>query len=166
MRSSIRFVLACGVLLAHDAFAKARYADKAEMIRTADAIVVVNISKVEEVEVKSEPGWTYRQKATGQIEQSVKGVLSGQIEILGRENFICAQCDFKVGRCLLFLKKGEAGFLHGANWHIGIRPIHGDQVDWIKDDKSLFEMTSQPVSDVIQEIESSLKENTPGKTSR
>lgn len=159
------FAVAWGMLLAHDAFAKAYYAGKAEMIQKADVIVVVNISKVEKVEVKPESGWTYRQKATGQIEQSIKGGLSGQIEILGQEDFICAQCDFKPVRCLLFLKKGGKDFLHGANWHLGIRPIKDDKVDWFKDDKSLFEMTPQPLSDVIKEIESVLKEKAPNKPS-
>lgn len=157
-RHGMFFAAACGMLLAREAPAKAYFAGKTEMIRKADAIVVVTISKVEKVEVQPEKGWTYRQKATGQVEQCLKGDLSGQIEILGQENFICAQCDFKTGRSLLFLKKGERGFLHGANWHLGIRAIKDENVEWFKDDRALFDVVPKPLPDVIKEIESILKE--------
>ena len=161
----IVFAIIGGIFLTPNAFAKARYADKTEMIQEAEAIVIVNITKVEEVEKKPESGWTYRQKATVEIKQSIKGELSGQVEVFGMENFICAQCKFKTGRHLLFLIKGIQGFWHGSNWHLGIRPISEDKVEWFKDDKSRFDMTQQTLSDVKTEIEEILKKKAPNKTS-
>ena len=139
----------------------AAYAGKVEMIQKADVIVVVNITKVEDVEKKPESGWTYRQKATAQIEQCLKGGLTGQMEIYGMENFICARCEYKVGRYLLFLRKGSVDFWHGVNWHLGIRPVVEDKVEWFRDDKTRFEMTRQPLSDVIKEIQAVIKLKAP-----
>jgi len=159
----ILFAVVAGVFVAPHAFAKAYYADKTNMIQKAEVIVIVNITNVEVVEKKPETGWTYRQKATGQIEQSIKGGLSGQIEIFGMEDFICARCEYKTGRCLLFLTKGNAGLWHGANWHLGIRPVSEDKVEWFKDDKSRFDMTKQPLSEVLKEIETIMKQKAPNQ---
>ena len=161
----IVFAIIGGIFLTPHAIAKARYADKTEMIQEAEAIVIVNITKVEEVEKKTESGWTYRQKATVEIKQSIKGELSGQVEVFGMENFICAQCKFKTGRHLLFMIKGPQDFWHGSNWHLGIRPISEDKVEWFKDDKSRFDMTQQTLFDVKKEIEEIMKKKAPNKTS-
>lgn len=154
----------CAMLLADNAFAKAYYARKAEMIQKAEAIVVVNVTKVEAVQKQGKP-WTYSQRTTAEVEQTLKGAVTGTIEIYGMESFICARCEYKTGRFLLFLRKGDEDFWHGANWHLGIRSITDDKVNWFKDEKSLFEMTPQPLPDVVKEIESVLKEKAPNKPS-
>jgi hypothetical protein len=156
-----RCLLATGLLglvaLAQTAQGKAYFAPKAEMIRNADAIVVVNITAVEKVEKKTE-GWTYAQKATGIVERCLKGGLSGGIEIFGLESFICAQCRYTAGRHLLFLRK-EGGMWVGANWEPGIRPIDGNNVSWFAKDDDPFESRSMPLADVLAEIEAHVKTN-------
>ncbi len=165
-RRWILFAVVAGVLNAPHTFAKAYYADKMNMIQEAEVIAVVNIAKVEDAEKKVESGWTYRQKASGQIEECIKGGLSGQIEVFGMESFVCARCEYKTGRFLLFLSKGDKDFWRGANWHLGIRPIAvDDKVDWFKDDKSRFDMTPQPLADVLKEIEAILKMKAPNNPS-
>ena len=85
-------------------FAKAYYASRTEMILEADAIAIVNITKVENVEKQITP-MIYRQKVSATVEQSLKGDIKGTIEIYGMENFTCAQCNYKVGRFIVFLSK-------------------------------------------------------------
>lgn len=143
------------VALATNAQGKAYFAPKAEMIRKADAIVVVNITAVEKVE-KTTEGWTYAQKATGTVERCLKGGLSGGIEIFGQESFICAQCRYAKGRHLLFLRK-EGGMWVGANWQPGIRPIDGDRVSWFAKDDDPFENRTAPLAEVLAEIETAVK---------
>ncbi len=152
-----------GLCFSPHAIAKAYFADKTQMIQRAEAIVVVNITNLEVVAKKPESGWSYRQKASGKVEQTIKGVLSGQIEIYGMEDFICARCEYKTGRYLLFLDKGSAGFWHGANWQLGIRAISDDKVEWFQNDTSRFDMTNQPLSKAIIEIETALRKKTPSQ---
>jgi hypothetical protein len=154
----------CVAIASQTAFAKAYYAGKKEMIQKAEAIVVVNITKTESFQKQGKP-WMYSQRAIGNVEQTHKGNVTGAIEIYGMESFICARCEYKTGRFLLFLRRGDEDFWHGANWHLGIRSIANGKVDWFKDDKSLFEMTPQPLTDVLKEIESVLKEKPPKKPS-
>lgn len=136
---------------------KAYFAPKAEMIRRAEAIAVVNIAAVGKVE-KTTEGWTYAQKATGTVERCLKGGLSGGIEIHGMESFICAQCRYATGRHLLFLRK-EGNLWVGANWQPGIRPIDGDRVSWFAEDDDAFASRSVPLADVLTEIEARVKKD-------
>lgn len=137
--------------------AKAYFAGKKEMIKKAEAIAVVEIVKTEEVEQKGKH-WTYRQKATGMVKESLKGNIQGNIVIYGMEDFICAQCRFEKGRFLLFLGK-DNNFWVGSNWQVGIRSIKNDKVDWFKNDISRFETEQKPLKEVILEIQNILKEN-------
>jgi hypothetical protein len=167
MRINIRQIMLAALFLViacHTAFAKAYYAGKAEMIQKAEVIVMVDITKVVDVQ-KQGKAWRYSQCATGQVKQTLKGAVTGPIEIYGMESFICARCEYKTGRFLLFLKKGDEAFWHGANWHLGIRPIKNDKVAWFKDQKARFEMTAQPLADVVKDIESILKQKAPDRPS-
>ena len=137
-------------------FAKARYAQKKDMIKEAECIAVVNITKVEE-ENKKEKSWTYRQKASATIEQCLKGDVKGSIAIYGMEDFICAQCRYEKGRFILFLRK-DGSLWVGSNWHLGIRPIKEKHVQWFKDDRAFFEMKDTPLDHVIDEIKTVVKE--------
>ncbi len=130
------------------ASAKARFAGKEEMVREAEAIVVVTITKVEKAEAKGKH-WTYAQKAT--VEQCLKGGLTGAVDIYGQEDFICARCDYKPGRFLLFLRK-DGGLWSGSNGHLGIRPVKEEKVVWFKPGGNLFETSDQPLADVLAEI--------------
>ena len=136
-------------------FAKAYYAPKKEMIQKAECIVIVTITKVEESD-KMGKVWTYRQKATATVERCLKGDAKGEIEIYGMESFICAQCQYQKGRFILFLRK-EEGFWVGSNWHLSIRPIAKDKVQWFKDDKTRFEMKETPIDNVVDEINAVVK---------
>ena len=138
-----------------DAFAKAKFYSKPDMIEQADAIALVEIVKVEKVE-KPSAIWTYRQKATAKVIRSLKGQLEQVIEIYGDESFICAQCRYNLGKFILFLRKHD-DFWVGCNWHLGIRPITDGSVKWFADDKNKHEMIDQPLETVLLEIESILK---------
>lgn len=137
-------------------FGKAYYAGKKEMVLKAECIAVVNITKVEKTSRKGEP-WTYSQKASGTVEQCLKGDIRGRIEIYGMESFICAQCRYEPGRFLLFLRK-DGSFWVGSNWHLGIRPIRDSRVEWFKDAASRFEMKEAPLAAVIAEIKAILEQ--------
>ena len=138
------------LMINSQSFAKARYANKTEMIFESDAIAIVNITKVEKTE-KQGKSWTYHQKASATIEQCLKGEVKGTIEIYGMENFECAQCNYEAGRFIVFLRKQE-DFWTGANWNLGICPIKDDNVQWFRDDKTIFEMKKTPLQDAVDEI--------------
>ena len=136
--------------------AKAYYAGKKEMIQKAEYIALVEITKVEEASKKGKT-WTYRQKATATVKCSLKGDLKGDIEIYGMENFICAQCKYETGKYIVFLRK-DGEIRVGSNWHLGIRPVKGDKVQWFADDKTRQAMDEKPLDDVLKEIEGVVKE--------
>ncbi len=137
-------------------FAKAYFAGKNEMIERAECIAIVEISQTEKID-KMGNHWTYHQKAKGTVETLLKGNVSGDIEIYGMENFICAQCKFTKGRFLLFMNK-DNNFWIGSNWHVGICCIKDGNIDWFKDDTSPFETERQPLKEVILDIQNTLKE--------
>lgn len=151
--------------LAGTAMAKAYFSPKKEMIQRAEAIAVVNITSVIETNVDAiagEPGWSYRQKATADVERTLKGNAKGTIEIYGMESFICAQCRYEKGRFLVFLRRERDRWV-GANWQPGIRPITGDTVSWPVKDDDAFASKPAPLADVIAEIETQVKRDADGK---
>lgn len=160
-----KIIFAAAVILLFPALAsaKAYFAVKKEMVERADAIVVVNITSTEAVEQKGSH-WTYRQKATGLVEQSLKGGLAGPIVVYGMEDFICAQCKFEKGRFLLFLQR-DGDLWAGSNWHLGIRAIKDGKVDWFKNDEpgSVHEAQPRPLEEVVEEIQKILASQGTGK---
>ncbi|MGD9128658.1 MAG: hypothetical protein PVH19_14880, partial [Planctomycetia bacterium] len=151
MKRVIFLLLIC--CIASPCFARIRYADKTEMVEGAKAIAVVDITKVEEVETKGKM-WNYSQKATGTIEQVLKGDLKKgeKIEICGMEDFECTRCRYATGRFLLFLGKDEK-IWNGSNWQRGIRPIENDKVDWYKKDNDNIVGEAKPLEEVVAEVE-------------
>jgi hypothetical protein len=129
--------------------AKAYFAGKKEMISRSEAIAVVKITKVEKADAKGNV-WTYRQRATGEVKQTLKGKLPKEISLYGQETFICAQCQFAEGEFLLFLRQDGDKWV-GANWHLSIRPITDKDVEWYVDDKSINQKKA-PLDDVLKEV--------------
>lgn len=152
----MRFIILAVIIatISTDAYAKASFYSKPEMIRKADAIAVVDIVMVEKVD-KPSSIWTYRQKATVNVIRCLKGQLEQQIVIFGDETFICARCHYSPGQFILFLRKCD-DFWVGCNWHLGIRPITDGSVKWFNNDTT-HEMTDQSVETVLTEIEALLK---------
>lgn len=137
------------------ALAKAAYAGKAQMIDCSDVIAVVDIKAVEAVqEAGQTSGWTYSQKATFVPVTVLKGVLPKDSTAYGGENFICASCKFEPGKALVFLSH-DGTHLVGSNWHLSIRPIKGDQLDWY-DGENMSPLKPAKVSDVIVQIKQEL----------
>ncbi len=159
-----RILLAVILLgLATPCFALARYAGKKDMIREAQVIAMVNITNVQEVNTKGKR-WTYQQKALATVERCLKGNAEKEIEIYGMEEFVCARCRYEKGRFILFLRS-DGTLWAGSNWHLGIRPITKDRIEWFNDE-NCFEMKEVPLADVISEINAIVEEqkkNTPNK---
>ena len=154
----IRFqaLLAVGLVLLFAATAQARAAfkDKVQMIETAEVIAIVEITSVEEVSVKGK-FWTYGQKALAKVENVLKGQVPDVVSLYGDEDFICARCNFEVGRYLVFLDR-DGELLTGNNWHLSARKItktsgETEQVEWFTD-KGPFEKKEALLSDVLREI--------------
>jgi hypothetical protein len=133
--------------------AKAGYLSKKAMIDQSVAIAVVHVSKIEPTITKRH-SWTYRQKATASVEQTLKGTLPKTISLYANEDFICAQCQFEgIGRYLVFLKN-DNDLLVGSNWHLSIRPIHNKQIEWYDDDaKTLLSLKLQNEGVVVKEVQ-------------
>jgi hypothetical protein len=136
-------------------FSKAAYYGKREMIKQAEIIAIVNVSKIESAAAKGK-GWTYGEVATARVEKVLKGKLPETALLYGKENFICAQVHYQPGRQIVFLRH-DKDLLTGVNWHLGVRPIKNEQVDWFIDDKQL-NLNSAPASEVLQEIETIIQE--------
>jgi hypothetical protein len=147
--------LALAVVLPLTALAKAAFWRKTEMIKRAEIIAVVTITKVEPAKEKR-AGWTYNEAATATVEQVLKGKLNTKVVLHGGEGFICAQVHYQPGRQLVFLRHDQ-DLLVGENWHLGIRTITGNEVDWFVNDTSL-ELKKTPLDTVMREIETRLKD--------
>lgn len=148
------------LLIASVVYAKAYYAPKNEMIEKAEIIAVVDITEIKDVKIKGEH-WTYGQKATGKVEQLLKGKIPSKITIYGMENFICAQCRYEVGKFLVFLKH-DNDLLVGSNWQFSIRPIKNDKVEWYKKDADdRFDLEYLPLSEVLKELKSKIEQDQP-----
>jgi len=137
----------------HEAQAKAYYATEAEMIASSDAIAVVQIEKVEAIETKAEP-FDYRQIAHAKVERTLKGLLPKSILIHGNETFICAQVRLRPGRFLVCLRKAGA-LLVGANWHLSVRPIEDEKVEWYTPGTHL-DLSWQPLDPVLQRVKDAI----------
>jgi hypothetical protein len=148
MKMLLALVLLISVLT--PSYSKAAFYDNKRMIEMADHIVIVEVTKVEDIKKKSK-FWTYGQKATATVKETLKGDLKGEIEIYGKESFICASCVYAKGKHLLFLSK-RGGFLTGVNWHLGIKKIKDDKVTW-----TAQQNTQTPIADVKAEIKDVLK---------
>ncbi|MGI8965269.1 MAG: hypothetical protein ACR2H1_04175 [Limisphaerales bacterium] len=125
------------------------------MIKQAEIIAVVNISRVEPTKEKRS-GWTYSEAALATVEQTVKGSLPKDVRLYGGEDFICAQVHYQPGRCLVFLRRDKE-LLAGVNWHLGVRAIKEDKIEWFADDKKL-ELKEILLSEVLTEIKKLVSE--------
>jgi hypothetical protein len=161
--AAARCLAVLGLLIcATRADAKAAYAGKAEMLKRAEAVAVVDVVIVEKAEVKGNH-WTYRQRAVAKVRNTLKGELPGEKEELfihGDEDFICAQCHFEPGRYLVFLTR-DGGLWAGCNWHLSVRPVKTDAegrewVDWYADEKTI-ELKPRLLPDVVAEVTKELK---------
>ena len=136
--------------------AKAYFASAQEMVQGSVAIAVLDISKVEAVEAKGDH-WTYRERAQATVDRMLKGSLPRQVQLFGNESFICAQVRFQPGRYLAFLRKdGEK--LVRANWHLSVRPITDDQVEWYSG-KQRLDLSWQPLSAVVEQVSKLIKQS-------
>ena len=120
------------------------------MIEKADAIAIVEITNVKDSNTKGKT-WTYRTKGTVKVEKILKGKLPNEFTLYGAETFICASCPIAKGRYIAFLKK-DGDLWTGSNWHLSLRPIKSDMVDWYVADDNRYEMESKALKKVLAEI--------------
>ncbi|MDB4437980.1 hypothetical protein N9195_00160 [bacterium] len=136
--------------LSPQAFAKAYFQTKNEMIEKAEAIAIVEISEVQDIDAKGEI-WSYRTKGTVKVKEIIKGKLPQEFAIYGAETFICAGCPIAKGRFIVFLKK-NGDLWTGSNWHLSLRPIKDDMVEWYVADDNRYEMKPKALNTVLAEI--------------
>jgi len=139
--------------VAPSASAKAYFAPEAVMIKTAEVIAVVEITSVEPVETKTvteAQTLDFHERAQARVVQTLKGKLPADVFLYGDESFICAQVHYRPGRFLVFLRR-EGGLLTGCNWHLSVRPIKGDQVEWYTKADSI-EVSWQPLDAVLEKV--------------
>lgn len=142
------FILASS--LSPDCFAKAYFQTKEEMIERAEAIAIVSIGEVESVEQQGKH-WTYRQRSKVWVKSVLKGKLPDEFVLYGAETFICAQCSLDTGSFIVFLKK-DGDLWTGSNWHLSLRKINKDKVDWYVANDNRYEIAPAPLEKVIKEI--------------
>lgn len=135
--------------------AKAAYAGKSQMIDCSEIIAVVDVTSVSKVQEPGQTsGRTYSQKATLMPLTILKGALPKDSTAYGGENFICAQCNFEPGKFLVFLNH-DGQHLIGSNWHLSVRPIKAEQLDWY-DGEKMNPLRPAKLSDVVAQIRKEL----------
>jgi hypothetical protein len=95
--------------------------------------------------------WTYSQQTKVSVEKVLKGKIPDNFVMYGGESFICAQCTLSKGRFLAFLGK-DGDLWVGANWHLSLRPIKDDEVEWYISQEQRFPMKFQKLADVLAQI--------------
>ena len=126
------------------------------MIAMSDVIAVIDVIDVEQAPTKGSH-WTYGEKITAKPITILKGELSDPATIYGLENFICARCIFKKGKQLVFLTR-DKDLLSGSNWHLSIRPIEGNQLDWFSD-KTSIKLIPTTLDNALDQIRAEIKRN-------
>ena len=140
-------------MVAPDSLAKAYFATDDEMIQRSEVIAIVDISTVEDIQMKGDH-WTYRRRAIGTVHRTMKGSLPREVSLYGDENFICAQVKFQPGRFLVFLNH-DGSLLVGSNWHFSVRPVRDSQVEWYVPGERL-KLAWQPLEAVLERIKKSI----------
>jgi len=141
------------VTMDNPALAKAYFAGKSEMVQNSEIIAVVSIKTVEKTKQKS-TNWTYSEKARATVDTVLKGKPGRELEIYGGEDFICARCSLKNGKALVFLNH-NGDLLTGSNWHLSIRPIEKNTLEWF-DGENFQPLKTTPLPVVLDQIKSML----------
>lgn len=158
MKSALIF-LAMLVCLCLPASAKAYFQTKQEMIERAEVIAIITITDARPGDAKGRI-WTYRQEGRAKVENILKGDIPRAFTLHGAETFICAQCPIANGRFFAFLKK-DGDLWTGSNWHLSLRPIRNDEVDWYVADENRYEMKPVLLEKVVAEIKAQLAVKRP-----
>jgi hypothetical protein len=145
-------------------FGKAYFFSRTELIQKAMAIAIVEIEEPEPAKPigndKQDPfaedgatgkTWVYGQQAKVRVQKVLKGDLPKEFTLYGQESFICAQCALTKGRFLAFLTK-DGDMWVGANWHLSLRPIQNEQVEWYVTDEQRYPLKFQRFDDVVAEV--------------
>lgn len=133
-----------------EAYAKAYFQGKDEMIANAEAIAIIRIDSVRETEVQGRT-WIYRQLASVSVTDLLKGELPENFLLYGSEDFICARCPLATGTYLAFLKK-DGNLWTGSNWHLSLRKISGANVAWYRTEEGLSDTQPTALAQVVAEI--------------
>lgn len=136
--------------LSPQAFAKAYFQTKQEMIEKAEAIAIIEISAVQDSNANGKV-WTYRKKGKVKVEEAIKGDLPEEFTVYGAETFICASYPVANGRFIAFLEKDE-DLWTGSNWHLSLRPIKDGMVEWYVAGDHSYNMKLEALDTVLLEI--------------
>jgi hypothetical protein len=153
----MRFMIS-GVLIALLSpvpFARPYYMSKVELVKKAQVIAILRISHVEQVEVAGSDH-VYSQSALATVERVIKGSISGSVTLYAQQTSE-ARVDFAPGRYLVFLSR-DGDLLVGTNWHLSVRPINKENVEWYASNKGYALKTTQ-LSVVLKEIESIVRKS-------
>ncbi len=152
-------ILSLHLLAVLPGFGAAVFFKKADMVRNAVAIAIIEMEeprKVPGMDPFSKPKREdfYSQAAKVKVIETLKGTLPDSLVMYGGEHFICAQCTLKKGRYIAFFKR-DGELWAGANWQNSLRPVTGGKVDWWKDSANpmnIMEMAPKPVNEAIAEV--------------
>jgi len=135
-------------------WAKAYFAPIEEMIRSADVIAIVQLTNIHSAK-SEEAGSVYKDLvAEVKFEKIVHGTAKAQGQVYIPSFFPCAPVSAAPGRYLMFLVMRN-GILTNSNWHLSLRPLKGDKVEWFSDERKDF--SSENLTTVQAKIEKVLK---------
>ncbi len=152
-------VIALVAASATNSLAKAYFQNETELVTKADAIALVELSEPEPAEQKGDI-WTYRQSATAKVTLLLKGDLPETFALYGVETFICAQCRLAAGKYLVFIRR-DGKLWAGSNWHLSLRPVKKDQIEWFDHPEKRHSLKFQPSEAVLKRVRDIMKSPPP-----
>lgn len=166
----------CAVLtaLCSPVSATTYFQTRSELITKATAIAIIELHDSEPAKPdpkadKADPfaegaqgnTWNYTTQAKATVISAIQGKIPKDFVMYGGESFICAQTTLAKGKYLAFLVK-DKDYWVGANWHLSLRPIKEDQVEWYVSEEQRSPMKFQALDQVIREIKTILSESKSG----
>ena len=165
---TIACILSLVLAFTWNAFGAAVFFTRSDLIKKAEVIAIITLGEPEGAKpvgkfrdpfvtnTAAGKQWNYSQQAKGRVEQVLKGKISNEFILYGKEGFICAQCELSKGRFLAFLSR-DGDLWAGTNWQLSLRPIVGKEVEWYVSDEQRYPMKFQKLDNVLTQIQAVLK---------
>ncbi len=143
-------LMAICLVAATQAYSKAAFLGEVDLVTKATAIAIVELGEPTASKQKGAI-WTYLQTAKAKVVQRFKGDLPDTFTLHGGETFDCAQCRLSGGRYLVFLSR-DGDLWVGTNYHLSLRPVKEDQIEWYLEPEQGGALKVQPAQMVIQRV--------------
>lgn len=158
-------------LLSSHVEGKAYFQTRSELITKATVIAIIDLQEPQAAKADPSRGkvdpfantvtgkiWRYSTQSKATLITVIKGEPPKTFTLYGGESFVCAQCNLAKGRFLAFLTK-DGDYWSGSNWHLSLRPIKDEKVEWHVSEEQRWPMEYQNLAKVTADINAILSKN-------